>query len=138
MNELFIQLFGGLDLPEKIMNLEAQIQYIIDTDSKSSDYQQFLENNWVDELKTEFTIKINTEVFSKVKNQLKNQMKYCFQILILLLMVTSCDYFKAPRKPKAIARVGENYLFEADILDLVPKGTSKQDSIAIVKSFIGQ
>ncbi|WP_324068685.1 MAG: hypothetical protein RSE15_11445 [Flavobacterium sp.] len=65
-------------------------------------------------------------------------MKYCFQILILLLMVTSCDYFKAPRKPKAIARVGENYLFEADILDLVPKGTSKQDSIAIVKSFIGQ
>ena len=37
-----------------------------------SDYQQFLENNWVDELKTEFTIKINTEVFSKVKNQLKN------------------------------------------------------------------
>ena len=37
-----------------------------------SDYQQFLENNWVDELKSEFTIKINTEVFSKVKNQLKN------------------------------------------------------------------
>lgn len=37
-----------------------------------SDYQQFLENNWVDELKTEFTIKINTDVFSKVKNQLKN------------------------------------------------------------------
>ena len=37
-----------------------------------SDYQQFLENNWVDELKSEFTIKINTDVFSKVKNQLKN------------------------------------------------------------------
>jgi hypothetical protein len=53
-------------------------------------------------------------------------------------MVTSCDYFKAPRKPKSIARVGENYLFESDILDLVPKGTSKKDSIAIVKSFIGQ
>lgn len=37
-----------------------------------SDYQQFLENNWVDELKSEFTIKINTDVFSKVKKQLKN------------------------------------------------------------------
>ena len=37
-----------------------------------SDYQQYLENNWVDELKSEFTIKINTDVFSKVKNQLKN------------------------------------------------------------------
>ena len=37
-----------------------------------SDYQQYLENNWVDELKSEFTIKIYTDVFSKVKNQLKN------------------------------------------------------------------
>ena len=36
------------------------------------DYQQYLENNWVDELKSEFTIKIYTDVFSKVKNQLKN------------------------------------------------------------------
>jgi len=51
-------------------------------------------------------------------------------------MVISCDYFRAPKKPKAIARVGESYLFQDDIVDLVPKGTSKKDSIAIVKSFI--
>lgn len=63
-------------------------------------------------------------------------MRYWIQIVFLSLMLTSCDYFKAPRKPKAIARVGESYLFESDILSLVPKGTSKQDSIAIVKSFI--
>ena len=37
-----------------------------------SDYQQYLENHWVDELKKEFSIHINQEVFSKVKNQLKN------------------------------------------------------------------
>lgn len=37
-----------------------------------SDYQQYLENHWVDELKKEFKISINQEVFSKVKNQLKN------------------------------------------------------------------
>ena len=53
-------------------------------------------------------------------------------------MVSSCDYFKAPREPKAIARVGKSYLYESDILNLVPKGTSEQDSIAIVKSFIGR
>ena len=35
-----------------------------------SDYQQFLENNWVDELKKEFQININKEAFSKVKLQL--------------------------------------------------------------------
>ena len=63
-------------------------------------------------------------------------MKYWIQILFLSLLLTSCDYFKAPRKPKAIARVGESYLFESDIVSLVPKGTSKKDSISIVKSFI--
>jgi peptidyl-prolyl cis-trans isomerase SurA len=35
-----------------------------------SDYQQFLENNWVDELKKEFQVKVNTDVFTKVKQQL--------------------------------------------------------------------
>ena len=37
-----------------------------------SDYQQYLENNWVDELKKEFTIMVNQDVFAKVKNQLHN------------------------------------------------------------------
>ena len=36
-----------------------------------NDYQQYLEQNWVDELKKEFTIKINEDVFEKVKKQLK-------------------------------------------------------------------
>lgn len=63
-------------------------------------------------------------------------MKFWISILLLTTMVFSCDYFKAPKKPKAIARVGESYLFQDDIVDLVPKGTSKRDSIAIVKSFI--
>lgn len=35
-----------------------------------SDYQQYLENNWVDELKREFQIKVNTDLFAKVKQQL--------------------------------------------------------------------
>jgi hypothetical protein len=63
-------------------------------------------------------------------------MKFWISIFLLSAMVTSCDYFRAPKKPKAIARVGESYLFQDDIVDLVPKGTSKKDSIAIVKSFI--
>ena len=63
-------------------------------------------------------------------------MKFWVSIFLLTTMVVSCDYFRAPKKPKAIARVGENYLFQDDIVDLVPKGTSKKDSVAIVKSFI--
>jgi hypothetical protein len=63
-------------------------------------------------------------------------MRFWITIFLLSAMVVSCDYFKAPKKPKAIARVGESYLFQDDIVDLVPNGTSKKDSIAIVKSFI--
>lgn len=63
-------------------------------------------------------------------------MKYWLPLLLVTFLVFSCDYFKAPRKPKAIARIGKSYLFESDIIDLVPSGTSKKDSIAIVKSFI--
>jgi len=36
-----------------------------------NDYQQYLEQNWVDELKKEFTVKINQDVFEKVKKQIK-------------------------------------------------------------------
>lgn len=35
-----------------------------------SDYQQFLENNWVDELKKEFKVIVNKKTFEEVKNQI--------------------------------------------------------------------
>ena len=63
-------------------------------------------------------------------------MKYWIPLLLLTILVSSCDYFKVPKEPKAFARVGKVFLYESDIVDLVPKGTSKKDSIAIVKSFI--
>ena len=65
-------------------------------------------------------------------------MKFWCSIVLLLTVVASCDYFSAPKEPKAIARVGKNYLYQEDILDVVPQGTSKKDSIAIVKVFINQ
>ncbi|HMI07292.1 MAG TPA: peptidylprolyl isomerase [Flavobacterium sp.] len=36
-----------------------------------NDYQQYLEQRWVDDLKKEFTVKTNPEVFEKVKKELK-------------------------------------------------------------------
>lgn len=36
-----------------------------------SDYQQFLESNWVNELKKEFEVKIQHEVFTTIKKQLQ-------------------------------------------------------------------
>ena len=37
-----------------------------------NDYQQYLEQNWVNELKKEFSIKVNQDTFEKVKNKIKN------------------------------------------------------------------
>jgi len=36
-----------------------------------NDYQQHLEATWVDELKKEFSVKVNQDVFEKVKKQIK-------------------------------------------------------------------
>ena len=63
---------------------------------------------------------------------------FVFKYFLLALVVSSCSYFKKPQEPEAVARVGEMYLYKSDIKDLVPKGTAKNDSIAIVKSYIGR
>ncbi len=50
----------------------AEIKALEDCKSKViNDYQQYLESTWVDELKKEFKISINTAVFENVKQQLK-------------------------------------------------------------------
>lgn len=36
-----------------------------------NDYQQYLESTWVDELKKEFSVKVNQDVFEIAKQQLK-------------------------------------------------------------------
>lgn len=57
-------------------------------------------------------------------------------LFLLLFLVCSCDYFKPPQKPQSIARVGKSYLYKNDITRLVPKGTSKEDSLLLVRDFI--
>jgi hypothetical protein len=53
-----------------------------------------------------------------------------------LLLCFSCNYFRPEAKPEAIARVNDTYLYKEAIKDLVPKGTSKADSVLIVRNFI--
>ena len=36
-----------------------------------NDYQQYLESTWVDELKKEFSVKVNQDIFEKTKQELK-------------------------------------------------------------------
>lgn len=63
-------------------------------------------------------------------------MRHIFGIVLLIFFFTSCNYFKPEAKPQAVARVNDVYLYKDDLKDLVPKGTSKNDSIAIVRNYI--
>lgn len=65
-------------------------------------------------------------------------MRKVLSLFLLISICFSCDYFKAPKKPKSVARVGDEYLYESDLSQLVPKGSSKKDSINIVTTFINQ
>ena len=50
----------------------------------------------------------------------------------------SCVYFKETDDRVPIARVNNSYLYEEDIKDLIPEGTSVEDSIMIVNGFINR
>ena len=52
------------------------------------------------------------------------------------ILLTACTFFNSNSKTTAIARVNSDYLYKEDILNLVPPGISKEDSIVIVRSFI--
>ncbi|AXP81944.1 hypothetical protein CJ739_2879 [Mariniflexile rhizosphaerae] len=57
-------------------------------------------------------------------------------IFFLLILVTSCDFFKKTDDRVAVARVNDTYLYYDDIKDLVSEGTSKEDSMLLVQNFI--
>jgi peptidyl-prolyl cis-trans isomerase SurA len=52
-------------IPETVKSLEECKGKIV------NDYQQYLEQRWVDDLKQEFTVKINKDVFERLKKQLQ-------------------------------------------------------------------
>ncbi|WP_040756681.1 hypothetical protein [Winogradskyella psychrotolerans] len=65
-------------------------------------------------------------------------MKYFLYIFCLCLLFTSCDYFKKSDGLDPVARVNENYLYREDIKDIVPKGTSVEDSTLMVNAYINR
>ncbi len=58
------------------------------------------------------------------------------RFFFLMFMVCSCSYFKPEQKPESIARVGKSYLYKSDVATLVPAGTSKEDSLLLVRDYV--
>ncbi len=66
-------------------------------------------------------------------------MRYKIIIYFLLIIgVSSCDFFKKTDDRVPIARVNDSYLYYDDIKDLVSEGTPKDDSTNVVQNFINR
>ncbi|MFD0989497.1 peptidyl-prolyl cis-trans isomerase [Mariniflexile jejuense] len=59
-------------------------------------------------------------------------------ILVLSIVLTSCNFFKKTDDRKPIARVNDTYLYYDDIKDLVSEDASKEDSTLLVQNFINR
>lgn len=65
-------------------------------------------------------------------------MKNTLYIVLISLLFISCDFFKKSDDRKPIARVNESYLYTEDIEDIVPKGTTKEDSTLMVNAYVNR
>jgi hypothetical protein len=64
-------------------------------------------------------------------------MRYIFLNILLLFLFQSCDYFTIKQESKdAVARVNDVFLYKSDLKNVVPSGSSKQDSILITTNYI--
>ncbi|MEH6535502.1 MAG: peptidyl-prolyl cis-trans isomerase [Psychroserpens sp.] len=65
-------------------------------------------------------------------------MKKIALFVICITTLASCDFFKKSDDRIPVARVGERYLYQEDIIDIVVEGTPKDDSTQIVNTFINR
>ncbi len=65
-------------------------------------------------------------------------MKQSLYILIICLLLTSCEFFKKADSRKPIARVNDSYLYNEDIEGVVPEGASKADSTLLVNAYVNR
>ncbi|MGA2824025.1 MAG: hypothetical protein ABSE72_10930, partial [Bacteroidales bacterium] len=57
-------------------------------------------------------------------------------IIVLLIIITGCSSFFKKKTDHAVARVYNDYLYESDLKNVIPKGTLAKDSIGLAKSYI--
>lgn len=63
-------------------------------------------------------------------------MKKGLFLLLLLSLISSCQLYDRLFKGEVVARAGKSVLYKSDIQDLIPSGTSPEDSTYLVNQFI--
>jgi hypothetical protein len=62
--------------------------------------------------------------------------KFCLYLALVLFMAPSCSLWEDNSNEKPVARVFEQYLYPSDLDDIIPPGTSPQDSVLQAKRYI--
>lgn len=57
-------------------------------------------------------------------------------VFAIVLLLSACDYFKAPETKAIIATVNEHILYEEDVATILPENLSEEDSIIFVRAFV--
>ncbi|MBN1337984.1 MAG: hypothetical protein JXA03_01600 [Bacteroidales bacterium] len=67
-------------------------------------------------------------------------MTTCFKTALLIccafLLITGCIPRKGPVGDHPLARVADKYLYQSDLVNIVPKGTGVKDSMVMVQNYI--
>lgn len=63
-------------------------------------------------------------------------MKRLFPLFILLALISSCEPTPVSDKGAVLAKAYGNYLYESDLIDVIPSGTPARDSLLLTKNFI--
>ena len=58
------------------------------------------------------------------------------KLAIVLLLIPACTLWEDKNNEKPVARVFEHYLYPSDLGDIIPFGTSPQDSVLAAKRYI--
>lgn len=64
------------------------------------------------------------------------KLKTLVWMLIVGLMVGSCDLTTDSERGIVVAKVYDNYLYSSDLVGVVPQGTPKKDSLALVINYV--
>ncbi len=59
-----------------------------------------------------------------------------FLICIILVEISSCNLLKKEEADQVVARTLDQYLYRSDLIDAIPEGSTKEDSIVISRRYI--
>ena len=57
-------------------------------------------------------------------------------LIITVVVLSSCSYFFKKKSERVLARVYNEYLYESDLAEVIPHGTSPRDSASLARNFI--